>query len=91
MRITDVEWKVRIGGGRTVRGAGESPGHWEWSDLVVERRCAPGLRPTEPRESRGKEKTVMFPIYRGELSSLTTEQMTEVDRAVFRRHAVSWP
>jgi hypothetical protein len=42
------------------------------------------------RESRGEEEIVTSPIYRGEFSSLTTEQMIEVDRAVFRRHAVSW-
>jgi NAD(P)H-hydrate epimerase len=73
---------VRVGGGRTVWGAGESPERWEWSDLVVERRCAPGFRPTVPRESRGEEKTVTFPIYQGELPYLTTEQMIEVDRAM---------
>ncbi len=51
-------------------------------DPVAERRCAPGLRPTVPRESRGEENAVTFPIYRGELPYLTTEQMIEVDRAM---------
>ncbi len=40
------------------------------------------MRPSVPRESRGEENAVTFPIYRGEVPYLTTEQMIEVDRAM---------
>ena len=46
-------------------------------DPSDERRCAPGLRPTVPRESRGGEDAVGFPVYRGGISYLITEQMIE--------------
>jgi hypothetical protein len=59
-----------------------TPGAAGVSDLVAQRRCAPGLREIVPRESRGEENAVTFPIYRGEIPYLPTGQMIEVDRAM---------
>jgi NAD(P)H-hydrate epimerase len=40
------------------------------------------LRSIAPRESRGEANAVTFPVYRGEVPYVTTEQMVEVDRAM---------